>query len=50
MNSLLNTEFRNKKVKGGVQNIDNTSLADNGSVFVDMIGYKETEERCADCS
>jgi len=45
VSSRLNTKFRNKKVKGGVQNIDNASLVDNGSVFGGEICYKETEEK-----
>ena len=37
VDSLLDAKFRDKNIKGGVQDVDNASLADNGSVSVGEI-------------
>lgn len=45
MNTLFDAEFGDKNVESSVQNVDNASLADNGSVSVGKIGHKETQEK-----
>ena len=45
VDSLLDAKFSDKNIKGGVQDVDNASLVDNGSVSVGEIGHKETKEK-----
>jgi len=43
MNTLLNTEFRHQYIEGGIQDADDPSLPDDGTILLGQVRNEYTE-------